>query len=163
MGKHYIGQNVLDAANERLAVAFRDFDNVLVAFSCGKDSGVMLNLAYRYAKQHGLLHKLACYLEDYEAGYRFTHEYADRTFKMLSPDIKRLYWLCLPITAACSVSMHQTTWIPWDEDKRDIWVRPMPSYPYVVNTQNCPYTFAKGTKGFDTRIQFAQWFSQTLD
>lgn len=159
MGKTYRDINVLDAARERIAIAFRDFNNVLVAFSCGKDSGVLLNLAYVYARDHGLLYKLAFYYEDYEAGYRFTHEYADRMFSTLS-DVRR-FWLCLPISAACSVSMFQTRWIPWDETQKDIWVRPMPEYPYVLNAGNVPYRFVKGTKGFDARIQFAQWFSST--
>jgi predicted phosphoadenosine phosphosulfate sulfurtransferase len=153
------GKNVLDAANERIAVAFKDFENVLVAFSCGKDSGVLLNLAYDYAKKHNLLNKLAFYYEDYEAGYRFTHEYAQRTFDNLK-DVARRYWLCLPIRAACSVSMHQTSWIPWDEDQKEIWVRPMPKSECVVNERNCPFPFIKGTKGFDTRILFAQWFAR---
>lgn len=152
------GQTVLEAANDRLRIAFEDFDNVLVAFSCGKDSGVMLNLAYQYAKTHGLLHKLAFYYEDYEAGYRFTHEYAERVFRDLH-DVKR-YWLCLPISAACSVSMHQSRWIPWNSDERDIWVRPMPEGYYVIHQDNCPYPFVKGTKGFDARIQFSQWYAK---
>lgn len=73
--------NVLEATERRLATVFEDFQNVLVAFSCGKDSGVLLNLAYRYAKAHGMLGKLGFYYEDYEAGYRYTHEYAERTFQ----------------------------------------------------------------------------------
>lgn len=148
--------NVYDAAMKRMEVIFNDFDNVLVAFSCGKDSGVMLNLAYDYAKENNLLHKLAVYYEDYEAGYQSTHDYADRVFKYL--DIDRKYWLCLPISAACSVSMYEPRWIPWDKDKKDIWVRDIPKYKYVVTEDNCPYEFHKGTKGFDARIQFSTWF-----
>lgn len=117
----------------------------------------MLNLAYTYAKDNGLLHKLAYYYEDYEAGYSSTHEYAERTFKDLN-DCKR-YWLCLPISAACAASMHQTRWIPWNPDEKDIWVRPMPDGDYVIHQDNCPYPFVKGTKGFDARIQFSQWYS----
>jgi predicted phosphoadenosine phosphosulfate sulfurtransferase len=143
---------------DRLKVCFEDFDNVLVAFSCGKDSGVLLNLAYQYATKHGCLEKLAFYYEDYEAGYRFTDEYADRTFGSF-PGMNRRYWLCLPISAACSVSMFEPRWIPWDPDKKDNWVRPMPKMNCVINQDNCPYPFVKGTKGFDARIQFAEWFS----
>lgn len=150
--------NVLKAANERLARIFADFDRVLVAFSCGKDSGVLLNLAHAYAKESGHLGKFAFYYEDYEAGYKYTHEYAERTFQAL--DVER-YWLCLPISAACSVSMYEPRWIPWDDDKRDIWVRPMPKGPYVVHAGNVPYHFVKGTKGFDARIQFAEWYAST--
>jgi predicted phosphoadenosine phosphosulfate sulfurtransferase len=150
--------NVFDAANERMALIFRDFDNVLVAFSCGKDSGVLLNLAYDYAKRTGQLEKLGFYYEDYEAGYRFTHEYAERTFRDL--DVKRKFWLCLPISAACSVSMYEPRWIPWNPDQRDIWVRDFPKGDYVVTEANCPYPFVKGTKGFDARIQFSEWYAK---
>jgi predicted phosphoadenosine phosphosulfate sulfurtransferase len=151
-------KNVYEAANERIKIAFRDFDNVLVAFSCGKDSGIMLNLVYEYAKNNNLLHKLALYYQDYEAGYKYTHEYADRVFSGYE-GIKRKYWLCLPHSAACSVSMYEPRWIPWDKDKKDIWVRDMPKLDCVVNENNVEYDFIKGTKGFDARIQFAQWFS----
>lgn len=149
--------DVYQAAIERIKVAFDDFDNVLVAFSCGKDSGVLLNLAYDYAKKNGLMHKLAYYYEDYEAGYRFTHEYAERVFTQMT-ECKR-YWLCLPIRASCSASMHQSSWIPWNESEKEIWVRPMPKFDCVINEKNVPYKFHHGTKGFDARIQFAQWFS----
>ena len=97
--------NVHEATRERLKIIFDDFDNVLVAFSCGKDSGVVLNMAYDYAKETNQLHKLAFYYEDYEADYKYTHEYADRMFKYI--DVERKYWLCLPISAACSVSMYE--------------------------------------------------------
>lgn len=151
-------KNVLDAAKERIAVAFRDFENVLVAFSCGKDSGVMLNLVYEYAKENNCLSKLALYYQDYEAGYKYTHEYAYRVFSEM--DIPKKYWLCLPHSAACSVSMYEPRWIPWNPDEKDIWVRDMPDLDCVVNIDNVPYEFIKGTKGFDARIQFAEWFSK---
>lgn len=151
--------NVYEAAISRFKIIFNDFDNILVAFSCGKDSGVMLNLAYEYAKENNMLHKLSMYYEDYEAGYKFTDEYAERTFNDLN--IEKKYWLCLPISAACSVSMYEPRWIPWDKDKKDIWVKPMPNSKYVINEDNCPYKFVKGTKGFDARIQFSKWFSKT--
>lgn len=152
-------KNVLEAAKDRLEVAFNDFENILIAFSCGKDSGVMLNLAYDYAKERNMLHKLAIYYQDYEAGYKYTHEYAERVFSNI--DIPKKYWLCLPHSAACSVSMYEPRWIPWDLDKKDIWVRQMPKLNCVINEGNVPYSFIKGTKGFDARIQFAEWFSET--
>ena len=151
-------ENVYQKTQQRLKLIFNDFENVLVAFSCGKDSGVVLNLAYQYAKENNLLHKLSFYYEDYEANYQFTHDYADRAFKEI--DVEKKYWLCLPISAACSVSMYEPKWIPWDKDKKDIWVRDMPKYDYVINEDNCPYEFTKGTKGFDARIEFSQWFGR---
>jgi predicted phosphoadenosine phosphosulfate sulfurtransferase len=153
----YSKKNVLEAAMERIAIMFNEFDHVLVAFSCGKDSGICLSLCYKYAKENNMLHKMAVYYEDYEAGYRHSDEYAQRVFETMT-DIRR-YWLCLPISAACSVSMYENRWIPWDKDKKHLWVKPMPELDCVINEDNCPYPFVKGTKGFDARIQFSTWFS----
>jgi len=108
--------------------------------------------------QNNLLFKLAVYHEDYEAGYPHTFEYVEKEFDAKS-DIKR-YWLCLPIKAACSVSMHQTHWIPWDDDDKEIWVREMPSKEYIYNIKNIWFPFEKGTSGFDTRIIFANEFAK---
>ena len=61
--------NVYEAIQNRLEIIFNDFQNVLVAFSGGKDSGVLLNLAYKFAKERNLTDKMAMYYEDYEGGY----------------------------------------------------------------------------------------------
>ena len=156
--KKYLEKNVYDATMERIKFIFDEFDNVLVSFSGGKDSGVMLNLCYDYAKENNLLDKLAMYYMDYEADYQETYEYIKRSFDNNFSGIKK-YWLCLPISAQCSCSMTETHWIPWDADKKDIWVKPMPDSPHVINESNCPYTFKKGTYGRDAKKEFTTWFS----
>lgn len=157
MAKVYTDKNVLDATLERLEYIFNEFDNVLVAFSGGKDSGILFNLTYDYAKKHNMLNKLAVYFEDYEGGYQYTVDFVKRTFDKYT-DIKR-YWLCLPIRAACSVSMHQSYWIPWNKDEEEIWIREYPKGDYVITEDNCPFKFEKGTSGFETRIIFSKWYA----
>ncbi len=151
--------NVLEALNKRLEIIFNDFDNILVAFSGGKDSGVLLDATYRYAKQNNLIYKFNYYYQDYEAGYKYTHEYIERIFDNMEANNK--YWICLPIKAACSVSMYEPQWIPWNKDEKDIWTRKMPKNDYVVNEDNVKMPFKKGMKGFDMRIEFANWFANT--
>lgn len=156
--KQYQNINVYEAALQRVKFIFNEFDNVLIAFSGGKDSGITLNLFYDYAVKNNLTHKLAVYHEDYEGGYPQTFEFIDRMFNAMH-DIRK-YWLCLPIKAACSASMHQTSWIPWDQDKKDIWIRKMPRFNYVINEDNVWFPFKKGTSGFDLRIQFSKEFAK---
>lgn len=156
--KKYLNTNVYDATRKRLKFIFDEFDNVLVAFSCGKDSGVLLNLCYDYAKEHNMLDKLAMYYMDYEADYEETDAYAYRSFNDNFQGIKK-FWLCLPVSAQCSCSMTEIYWTPWDVDKKELWVKEMPKSEHVVNEDNVPFDFIKGTYGKNTRINFSKWFA----
>lgn len=156
MAKKYIEKNTLEAAVERIEYLFSEFDNVLVAFSGGKDSGVCLNLCYDYAKTHNMLFKLAFYHLDYEAQYQMTTDYVTETFEHFN-DIRR-YWLCLPVAADCGCRMDAGTWVPWRKSDRDIWVRDMPDYEYVINEDNCSFEFKEGEKDYDIQERFSQWY-----
>lgn len=156
--KNYLSINVYDAVQQRLKYIFDHFDNILVSFSGGKDSGVLLNLAYDYAKKNDLLDHLSIYTMDYEAGYQHSFDYIDRTFKRMK-DVGHIYRLCLPISAQCACSMYQSYWIPWDKDKQNIWVRQIPQDGYSVTEDNVKFDFKKGTYGADARKQFDQWFA----
>ncbi|MCY7080043.1 DUF3440 domain-containing protein [Streptococcus oralis] len=150
-------KTVYDMSLERVKKAFDSSENVLVAFSGGKDSGVCLNLCYEYAKKTNQLDKLAVYTQDYEAGYDATFQYIERVFDNM-PEIRK-FWCCLPYTAACSVSMFEPTWTPWNPDEKDIWVRTPPEKDYVYTMDNIFYDFKKGTSGYQFRIDFAQEFA----
>lgn len=157
MPKKYIDKNVYESALERIEYIFSEFDNVMVAFSGGKDSGVCLNLCYDYAKEHNLLNKLAMYHLDYEAQYQMTTDYVTETFEMFN-DIKR-YWLCLPVGANCGCRMDAGTWIPWEKEKKDIWVRDMPKYDYVINEENCPFEMYSGQQDYEVQDNFGKWYA----
>lgn len=157
MGKRYLEENVYQAAQERIAYLFDEFDNVLVAFSGGKDSSVCLNLCYDYATAHGHLDRLAMYHLDYEAQYQMTTDYVTETFDGF-PGIRK-YWLCLPVGAQCACNM-RGKWIPWDKDKRDIWVRQMPDSPYLITEDTAEFHFDKGQTDYEVQDIFCRWFSE---
>ncbi len=157
--KKYLDINVYDATQERLKYVFDEFDNVLVAFSGGKDSGVLLNLTYEYAKKHDQLNKVGMYCLDYEAQYQATIKYVQEMFNKLS-DIKR-YWLCLPNSVPSATSMTTGTWIPWEKAKENIWVRKIPKTPYVINEDNVPWDYKPGTSDYQAQEDFTKWFSST--
>ena len=114
--KNYLNINVYEATQKRLKYIFNEFDNVLVAFSGGKDSGVLLNLAYKYAEKNNQLDKLGMYFLDYEAQYTATMKYVKKMFDKFN-NIKR-YWLCLPNSVPSATSMTTGIWIPWEKSKK---------------------------------------------
>lgn len=157
MVKKYLSKDVYTAAVERIGYLFKEFDNVLVAFSGGKDSSVCLNLCYDFAKEYGLLDKMAMYHLDYEAQYQMTTEYVDATFKRFA-GIRR-FWLCLPVAAQCVCRMDGGTWTPWERSRRDIWVRELPEYDYVITQDCCPFDFNK--TDYEVQDNFCRWFEHT--
>ena len=44
MVREYLNQNVYEAFLERMHFLFKEFDNIYLSFSGGKDSGLLLNL-----------------------------------------------------------------------------------------------------------------------
>lgn len=66
MKKNENVKNVYELTQERLAILFKEFDNIYVSFSGGKDSGVLLNLCIDYIRRNNLKIKLGVFFMDYE-------------------------------------------------------------------------------------------------
>jgi len=150
--------NVYQAAQDRLKYIFDEFDFILVAFSGGKDSSVLLNITYDYAQKHRCLNRVSMYHIDYEAQYQMTTDYVTRAFLDRFDGIGK-YWLCLPIGAQCACRMDGDTWIPWRKEDRDIWVREMPDNPYVINEDNVSFPFYAGQLDYEMQDNFCDWFA----
>lgn len=157
MGKTYLDKNVYEATLDRIEFIFNEFDNIMVSFSGGKDSGVCLNMCYDYAKEHNMLDKLAMYHLDYEAQYQMTTDYVEEVFKEY-PEIKK-YWLCLPIEAQCACRMDGAFWTPWAKENEDIWVRKMPTNKFVINEDNAPFEVKRGLTDNEMQDTFNNWFA----
>lgn len=158
--KTYLNKNVYEAALERIAYCFERFDNVLVAFSGGKDSGVLLNLCYGYASEHGLLDKMSMYHLDYEAQYQMTTDYVTRTFMDQFPGINKL-WYCVPVKAQSACALGEPYWMPWDATKKDLWVRPMPDNPHVIHEGNIDMPFRHGMVDYEFQDKLSRYFAKT--
>lgn len=155
--KEYLDMNVYEAAIKRVKFLFDEFDNVLISFSGGKDSTICLNLAYDYAKEKGLLSKLAMYHLDYEAQYQMTTDFVAETFAGF--DGIRKFWLCLPVGANCACNS-RGKWIPWEKSKREIWVREYPESPYIITEDTAEFSFEIGQKDYEVQDLFCAWFSK---
>lgn len=148
--------NVYEAAQQRIGIIFREFDNVYVSFSGGKDSGVLLNMCIDYIRANGLDRKIGVFHIDYEAQYQMTTEYVDYELSN-NLDVIEPYRICLPISAQCATSMYRSFWTPWDKKDEQIWVRKMPSES--INEDNNPLDFFKyGMWDYDLQRQFGGWY-----
>ncbi len=158
MKRQYLSQNVYEALQLRLHFLFEEFDNILVSFSGGKDSGLLLNLVMDFQKKYYPERRIGVFHQDFEAQYTVTTEYVERTFARIEKDVEP-YWVCLPMATRTALSSYEMYWYPWDDTKEDAWVRPMPEHPYVINLKNNPMTtYRYRMHQEDLAKQFGRWY-----
>lgn len=151
--KKPIDSNTYEAAQKRIEYIFNEFENIYVAFSGGKDSGVMLELAVSHATKINQLEKLSVFHLDYEAQYSDTTKYVNRVYESLDPRIGK-FRCCVPVKCATCTSMTEDYWRPWDDSKKDLWVRDMPAY--AIKKDNFDF-LNDDTTDSDFQRQFSLW------
>jgi len=146
--------NVYDKSNERIEYTFENFDNIYLSFSGGKDSGIMLNLVIDYMRANNITKKIGLFHIDYEAQYQMTTDYVDEVYSE-NEDLFDYYRVCIPLTVECCTSMTQSYWTPWEQSKKDLWVRDRPE---SINIDNHDFDFYKeGMWDYDFQEKFIEW------
>ncbi len=158
MVKEYLEQNVWEALQERLRFLFEEFDNIYISFSGGKDSGLLLNILMDFRRRYFPWKNVGVFHQDFEAQYTVTTEYVERTFKRYQYEAE-LYWVCLPMATRTALSSYEMYWYPWDDTKKEQWVREMPKKDYVIHMENNPMTtYRYRMPQEDLAKQFGRWY-----
>ena len=158
MIREYLEQNVYEALQSRLRLIFEEFDNIYLSFSGGKDSGLLLNLVLDFQKKYFPEKRIGVFHQDFEAQYTVTTEYVERTFERIKDQVEP-YWVCLPMATRTALSSYEMYWYPWDDKKKEVWVRPMPDKEYVINLDHNPMTtYHYRMSQEDLAKQFGRWY-----
>ncbi|MCI8274378.1 MAG: DUF3440 domain-containing protein [Lachnospiraceae bacterium] len=161
MRREYLEQDVYEALQERLKFVFEEFENIYLSFSGGKDSGLLLNLVLDFQMKHYPEKKIGVFHQDFEAQYTVTTEYVEQTFERIEKYVEP-YWVCLPMATRTALSSYEMYWYPWDDAKKDSWVRPMPDRDYVINLEHNPMTtYRYRMHQEDLAKQFGRWYSES--
>lgn len=156
--KIYCNENVFEVSKDRVKYIFDEFENIYVSFSGGKDSGVCMHLMCEEARKRN--RKIGVLFIDIEAHYQMTIDYSIQMIEKYK-DVITPYWICLPMLTDNSLSYNEMTWSWWETEKKDIWVREMPTMDYVINVDNNPIDYYKYNMTFEDFVaKFGKWFGK---
>ena len=110
--KIYTGRTVWEAALDRVRWLFDEFPNVIVSFSGGKDSTVVLNLALMVAAEKGRLPLKVAFV-DQEAEWQATIDY---TREVMGRSTVEPWWFQVPIQLFNATSFTDQWLQCWEVD-----------------------------------------------
>ncbi len=116
----YINKTVLDAAKERMAYIFDEFENIIVSVSGGKDSTVLAHLALTEAHQRG--RKIGIFFLDEEVVYDSTIKQIEYILG-LYPENTIPLWLQVEFFLTNAASLTESQLKCWEAGKHKIWMR----------------------------------------
>jgi predicted phosphoadenosine phosphosulfate sulfurtransferase len=146
--------SVLEAARQRIAIAFDTFERLYVSFSGGKDSSVMMHLVMDEARKRG--RKVGVLVIDLEAQYADTVAHIQDMVEQYA-DCIDLHWFCGELLLRNAVSNYQPRWCCWDASMSSKWVRQKPSLAADLSQ----YDFYVPRMEFEElMVLFGEWYSQ---
>jgi predicted phosphoadenosine phosphosulfate sulfurtransferase len=159
MSKNYLDKNVYEASIERLEYIYREFtqDEIWLSLSGGKDSTVCFYLMKEVALSVGIK-KINILIIDLEGHYKLHNDFLEKLISDTEIEVCG-YWVCLPFNLSNASSFHMPKWLAWEPEKKDLWIRPMPTNHLVVNTDNNPFEgyFRRGMEFEEFIIEFPKF------
>lgn len=159
--KRYGKSNVYNAAVERLEYVLSHFGAYYVAFSGGKDSGVLLNLMVNIALKRGRAPVHVLFV-DMEAQYQHTIDFIDSMSR--HPNVI-MHWVCLPLSLRNASSQYEPKWVCWEPEKESLWIRPLPtrfsSDTCHIISDHAYFPFYRFGMEFEEFVlEYSEWFAQ---
>ena len=144
--QQYTKKSVLEAAKERIAYIFDEFENIIVSVSGGKDSTTLAHLVLSEAHKRG--RKVGVFFLDEEVVYDSTVEQVEYIMSLYPENTNRL-WLQVEFNLTNATSYSDDQLICWEAGKHKIWMRSKQSF----SIQHKPWDRSKETvrnknKGF---------------
>lgn len=113
-------RTVLDAARERIAFIFDQFEKIIVSISGGKDSTVLAHLALLEANRRG--RKIGMFCLDEEVMYQSSIDQVEYLMN-LYPENTEKYWLQIEFNLTNATSLTETQLKCWEQGKHKDWMR----------------------------------------
>lgn len=126
--------DVLTAAKTRILNIWKSSPKIYLAFSAGKDSLCVSNLVYQLILDGQInADKLTVYFIDEEGLYKSMVDAAMRWRKKFTSVGAKFEWYCLPFKQVCTLESLSAaeSWITWEPQKEDIWMRTPPPFAIV--------------------------------
>lgn len=148
--KKYIDIDVVTEAKKRIHHTYDLFDNVVVAFSGGKDSLAVLHLVHDVAMERGI-EKVNVVFRDEELIPQVVIDFVDKYRQEPWVDMK---YLTVPLASTKFILGQAYEYVQWDPN-RD-WVRPKPEFG--LNNEDIGFPADRVWDQYSTDGLMASWY-----
>jgi len=134
--RKFIDTDVYEEAKKRINHIYDLHDNVVCSFSGGKDSGVLINLAWEVAQDRGL-DKVNVIFRDEEL---VPQAVLDNVFYYMQQPWTDFTWYAVPLKSNKYILGETSTIIFWEPNQRREWMRPKPEWAETLSDTDDIYS-----------------------